>query len=65
MAKNEAKAKQHPEAELLIFENYLLSSPKNNRRYSKKMYKNQTPLIKWGYMINDNENKAEDEKYIT
>ena len=29
------------------------------------MYKNQTPLIKWGYMINDNENKAEDEKYIT
>ena len=38
--KNQAKAKQHPEAELLLFENYLLSSSKlsskNNRRYSKK-----------------------------
>ena len=37
--KNQAKAKQHPEAELLLFENYLLSSSKlsskNNRRYSK------------------------------
>ena len=38
--KNQANAKQHPEAELLLFENYLHSSSslssKNNRRYSKK-----------------------------
>ena len=39
LAKNQAKAKQHPEAELLLFENYSISSStlssKNNRRYSK------------------------------
>ena len=38
LAKN--KAKQHPEAELLIFENYSHTSftlpSKNNRTYSKK-----------------------------
>ena len=36
MAKNQAKAKQHPGAERLLFENYLLtlfmSSSKNNGR---------------------------------
>ena len=40
---NQAEAKQHPEAELLLFENYSLSSCmltfKNNRRYSKKWAK--------------------------
>ena len=40
LGKNQAKAKQHPEAELLLFENYSLSSPtlssKNNRRYCTK-----------------------------
>ena len=39
LVKNQAKAKQHPEAKLLLFENYSLSSfklsYKNNRRYSK------------------------------
>ena len=39
-AKNQANAKQHPEAELFLFENYshFLStlSSKNNRTYSKK-----------------------------
>ena len=39
MAKNKANAKQHPDAELLLFENYSHSSStlssKNNRRYSK------------------------------
>ena len=39
--KNQAKAKQHPEAELLLFENYLLSSStlslKNNRGSSKNV----------------------------
>ena len=40
LEKNQANAKQHPEAELLLFENYSHSSftlsPKNNRAYSKK-----------------------------
>ena len=43
MAKNKAKAKQHPEAESFSFENYLLSSstlPSENNRYSKKCTKN-------------------------
>ena len=49
LAKNWAKAKQHPEAELLLFENYLLSSStlssKNNRAYSKKCAKKQVCLF--------------------
>ena len=44
LAKNQAKAKQHPEAELLLFEIYLLSSStlssKTNMRYSQKYAKN-------------------------
>ena len=40
MAKNQANAKQHSEAKLLLFENYTHSSStlssKNNRTYSKK-----------------------------
>ena len=43
LAKNQAKVKQHHEAELLLFENYSLSAPtlssKNNRRYSKNVQK--------------------------
>ena len=39
----QAKAKQHPEAELLLFENYSLSSStlsyKNNKRYSKILHR--------------------------
>ena len=35
LAKNQANAKQHPEAELLLFENYSQPS-KTNRTYSKK-----------------------------
>ena len=45
LTKNQAKAKQHIEAELLLFENYSLSSfalsYKNNCRYSKKCTKNK------------------------
>ena len=45
LAKNQAKAKQHPEAELLLFENYSLASSmlssKTNMRYSKKCAKNK------------------------
>ena len=40
LEKNQANAKQHPEAELLLFENYSHSSftlsSRNNRTYSKK-----------------------------
>ena len=40
MGKNQAKSKQHPEAELFLPENYALCSStlssKYNRRYSKK-----------------------------
>ena len=43
LAKNQVKAKQHPEAELLLFENYSHSSStlssNNNRIYSKKVNK--------------------------
>ena len=43
------KARQHPEAELLLFENYLLSSFllsfKNNKRYSKKRTKKTSASI--------------------
>ena len=65
LAKNQAKAKQHPEAELLLFEIFLLSSStlssKCIRRF-QKIYKKQVHLFKRVYMINDNENEAENEK---
>ena len=45
---NQTKAKQHPEAELSLLENFLLSSSalssKNNRRYSKKCTKTITSV---------------------
>ena len=45
LAKSQAKSKQHRQAELLLFENYLLSlsmlSPKYNGRYCKKCTKNE------------------------
>ena len=44
-AKNQANAKQHPDAELQLIDNYLNSSPtlssKINRTYSKKRAKKQ------------------------
>ena len=63
MAKNQANAKQYPEAELLLFENYSPSSStlssKNNKTYSKKGAKEQVCLYSWDYMINHNENENE------
>ena len=44
LAKNQAKAKQHPEAELLLFKNYTLhpfTLSKTNMRFSKKYAKNK------------------------
>ena len=61
MAKNQANAKQHPEAELLLLENYSHSSwmlsSKTNRIYSKKLAKEQVGLYSSDYMINHTENK--------
>ena len=68
IGKNQAKAKQHREAKLLLFENHSPSSSKlpskNNSRYSKKCTKNKYFCLwfKRDYMINDNENEAENEK---
>ena len=49
MAKNLANAKQHPEAELWLFENYENSScklsSKNNRTYPKNKAKNKSVCI--------------------
>ena len=65
LVKDQAKAKQHPETELLVLENYSLFSSmlssKNNSRYSKKCTKKQVRLFKRGYMINDNENEDKNE----
>ena len=36
LAKNQTNAKQHPEAELLLFENYSHSLSENSRTCSKK-----------------------------
>ena len=48
-AKNQEKAKQDPEAEQFLFENYSLSSPtllsKNNRKYSRKCTKNYSKYL--------------------
>ena len=51
LAKTQAKAKQHPDAELFLFENYSLSSStlsSKNNRFSKKMHKNKECLFKRG-----------------
>ena len=57
LAKNQAKAKQHAETEILLIEKYSLSSftlsSKHNSGYSKKMYKKQVCLFKWGYIITE------------
>ena len=57
--------KQHPEAVLLLFENYSHSSSmlsfNSNSTYSKKLAKEQVCLYSWVYPINHNENKDENE----
>ena len=65
LVKNQAKAKQHPETELLGLEHYSFFSSslssKNNSRYSKKCTKKKVRPFKRGYMINDNENEDKNE----
>ena len=57
---------KHPEAELLLLRNYLLSSStlssKNNKRYSETFAKKEVRLFSCDYMINHNENEVENEK---
>ena len=66
IAKNQAKAEQHPEAERLLFEKYSLSasilSSKTNLGYFKKCSKKC--LLSWDYVINCKKNEAGDEKGI-
>ena len=64
LAKNQTNAKQHPEAELLLLENYSHSWSKNKNIF-KKISKRTMYLYSWGYTINHNENEDENEKYIT
>ena len=70
MGKNQAKAKQHTEAEHLLLENYVLSSStlssKDNRKYFLKCAKDKYGYLNEVicYMINGNENDAENEKRI-
>ena len=49
LPKSQANAKQHPEAELLLFENYSHSSPtlssKNNRTYSENISKRTSASV--------------------
>ena len=66
LAKNHVDAKQHPEAENLLFENYshfssTLSS-KSDRIYSKKQAKEQVCIYSSDYTINHNENERKYEK---
>ena len=68
LVKHQGKAKEHPEAEFLLLENYLLISSSlslKNDRYLKTITKNQVHVFKWGHVINDNEKDAENEKEIT
>ena len=66
---NQAKAKQHSEAKLLLIENYSISSStlssKNNSRYSKTSIKSKYVCLNEVIMITDKENEAENEKQIT
>ena len=67
LAKNQAKAKQQPEAELSLFENFSLSSfilsSKTNLKYFLKIAKNQVCCFnEWDYMIDYNENEDGNDK---
>ena len=69
MPKNQAKAKQQPEAEFWLFENNLPSSStlsfKNDRRFSKNVQENKYICLDEVIMINDYENETESEKQNT
>ena len=59
MAENQTNAKQYPETELLLFENYSLSSsplPSKNDRTSSNKISKRTSISLYDYTINLNEN---------
>ena len=62
MAKSQANAKQHPEAEFLLFENYSHSpstlSSKNNRTYVHILHPHYHPKIKGHILENKQNNKG-------
>ena len=64
LAKNQAKAKQHPAAKLIIFESHSLSLScllfENNRTYSKNVQKTSMSVL-INYMINYSENETKKE----
>ena len=67
MAKNQGKTKKHSEVELLLFENYLLSSSTSLLRdilpkLLRDILKNVQKQMLRDYMINGNENETENEK---
>ena len=66
MAKNQAKAQQHLEAELWLSENYSLCSctlsSKNNRKYSKKYAETSVSLLIGLSMINYDQIEPENGK---
>ena len=70
MSKIKPNAKQHPDAELLLFENYLhyssILSSKNNSSYSnsKKQAKEQMRLYSKDYTIS-HKNGDENERHTT
>ena len=59
MAKNQANAKQHPKAELLLFENDSHSSSTLPSKNNKNQAKEQVCLYSWDYAINHNDNEDE------
>ena len=69
LAKNQANIKQHPEAKLLLFEKYSLSSStlssKRIDHIVKRQAKKQVCLYSWDTTINHNGNEEEKQKWIT
>ena len=63
-----SKVKQHPETEILQFENYSHSSPTLSAKiigHILKYKQKNKCLCSWGYTINRNENEDENQNYIT
>ena len=66
LAKSQANAKPHPEAELYLIDNYLNSlctlSSKNTGHFLKNKKKSKRDIYSWGQTVNHNENADESEK---
>ena len=64
IGKKSSNSKQHPEAEVLLFENGLCFYDPKIGHILKNKQRNKC-LCPWDYTINYNENEDEGEKYIT